>query len=113
MSGRGSSRTVSNPKMTIRRREARCGCDDHGWIGAAGLEGHVQLPGERQDVGRINAGLDLACSSSLGEGFPNVIAEAMSAGVPVVATDVGDSREIVAHTDASSRRVIRLPSPTR
>lgn len=68
------------------------------WIAAAGLEGRVHLMGERHDVARINGGLDLACSSSLGEGFPNVIAEAMSAGVPVVATDVGDSREIVAHT---------------
>lgn len=39
---------------------------------------------------------DVVCSPSLfGEGFPNVVSEAMSSGVPCVVTPVGDSPRIV------------------
>jgi glycosyltransferase involved in cell wall biosynthesis len=39
--------------------------------------------------------IDLLVSASLWEGFPTVILEAMAARVPVVATDVSGSRELV------------------
>lgn len=60
-------------------------------------ESPVHLLGLREDMPSFLAGLDLLCVPSLyGEGFPNVLGEAMACGVPCVATDVGESREIVA-----------------
>lgn len=56
------------------------------------------LLGERTDLERIYPALDIACCISLGEGFSNVIGEAMASGVPCVVTDVGDSAEIVGDT---------------
>lgn len=60
-----------------------------------GLNGSVSLLGERYDISEITAGFDLATCSSYSEGFPNVVGEAMSCGVPCVVTDTGDMREIV------------------
>lgn len=62
------------------------------------LTNQVHLLGERADIPYITAALDIATSASYGEGFPNVIGEAMSCGVPCVVTDVGDSAWIVGNT---------------
>jgi glycosyltransferase involved in cell wall biosynthesis len=52
--------------------------------------------GERQDALRILHAMDVFVSASAyGEGFSNAIAEAMSCGLPVIATNVGDSSRIV------------------
>jgi glycosyltransferase involved in cell wall biosynthesis len=69
------------------------------WILQAELTERFHLLGRRGDISRLVAGLDIAASSSsCGEGFPNVIGEAMSCGVPCVVTDVGDSAMIVGDT---------------
>jgi glycosyltransferase involved in cell wall biosynthesis len=59
---------------------------------------HFHLLGERKDIENITAALDIASSVSYGEGFPNIIGEAMASGVPCVVTDVGDSAAIVGDT---------------
>lgn len=61
-----------------------------------GFSERVHFLGERLDVGRLTHAFDIALSSSAhSEGFANVIAEAMAAGVPTIATDVGDSAKII------------------
>jgi glycosyltransferase involved in cell wall biosynthesis len=65
---------------------------------ALGLLDCTHMLGERSDMSRITAALDIASSSSYSEAFPNVIGEAMSCGVPCVVTDVGDSAWLVGDT---------------
>lgn len=68
-------------------------------VEALGLVERVHLLGERQDMPRITASFDIASSSSsYGEGFPNVIGEAMSCAVPCVVTDVSDLPWVVGET---------------
>ncbi len=60
-----------------------------------GIADKVIWPGARADVAAVYNALDVFCSSSCGESFPNAIAEAMACGTPCVVTDVGDSASIV------------------
>lgn len=96
-----------------------------GLIGELRLGHCVHLLGERHDIPRLNAAFDIACCSSSGEGFPNMVGEAMACGVPLVVTDVGDSAILLgdggavvpprdpAAFAAALTRLLRLPEDER
>ena len=66
-------------------------------------EGIVAFAGLRRDVPAILRRVNVMFSTSVHEGFPNVILEAMAVGAPVVSTDFSDIRMILPH----QRQVVR------
>lgn len=93
-----------------------------GLIRSYGLEDSVSLLGERNDIAGILPAMDVVVLSSLSEGFPNVLGEAMACGLPCIATDVGDCSRIMGDSgimvqprrpDLLARAMIRLQKEPR
>lgn len=73
-------------------------------LDACGLSDLAWFAGERTDVADVMRGLNCFVLPSLAEGISNTILEAMSSGLPVVATDVGGNADLVA--TGSTGRVV-------
>jgi glycosyltransferase involved in cell wall biosynthesis len=80
-------------------------------IGAMGLGDRFRLLGYRADAVRLLGGFDVFALSSLYEGLPVAVMEALALGVPVVATDVGGLPEAV--TDGVDGRLVGPATPDR
>jgi glycosyltransferase involved in cell wall biosynthesis len=64
-------------------------------VAAAGLEDRFHLLGERRDVAELLPAFDVFAMASLYEGLPCSVVEAMTCGIPVVATAVNAVPEVV------------------
>jgi len=64
-------------------------------IEAKGIQDEARLLGGVDDIWAFLSDIDLFCFTSRSEGLSNAVMEAMAAGVPVVATDVGGIRELI------------------
>ena len=64
-------------------------------IEEAGLAGRIRFAGYREDMADMFAALDLLAAPSRWEGFGLMLAEAMAAGVPVVASRVGGMPDVL------------------
>jgi len=76
-----------------------------------GIEGSVRFLGSRADVPNLLRASDLFVHPSREEGFSNAILEAMAAGLPVVACDVGGNPEAV--VDGETGRLVPPRDPER
>jgi glycosyltransferase involved in cell wall biosynthesis len=62
-----------------------------------GISDKVIFTGYREDMVDVYNGLDLVVQSSNTEGMPNVVLESLLMGVPVIATNVGGTAQIIKH----------------
>ena len=81
IAGRGAS--LENPEVKALFEQHQLSADK------------VQLLGEVSDMPAFYQSIDAFLLTSITEGFPNVLVEAMASGLPCITTDVGDAKYIV------------------
>jgi glycosyltransferase involved in cell wall biosynthesis len=64
-------------------------------IASLGLQGSIKLLGFRDDIPSLLAAADIFCMPSLSEALGYSLLEAMAAGIPVVASEVGGIPEVI------------------
>jgi glycosyltransferase involved in cell wall biosynthesis len=93
---RAIDRVVDSLSSTGSKQEVLFLLIGHGVTSELSSNKSIRFLGWRSDIPEIMSALDIVVSSSAwGEGFPNVVGEAMASEVPCVVTDVGDSAYIV------------------
>jgi glycosyltransferase involved in cell wall biosynthesis len=75
------------------------------------LTGIVHVAGFRTDLDELLPGAVLFMHASYAEGLPNVVLEASALGLPVVATDVDGTPEVI--TDGLTGRLLKPGNPAR
>jgi sugar transferase (PEP-CTERM/EpsH1 system associated) len=78
-------------------------------LDGAGMAGLAWLPGERHDIPDVMRGLHCFALPSLAEGISNTILEAMATALPVIATRVGGSADLVA--DGETGFIVPVSDP--
>jgi glycosyltransferase involved in cell wall biosynthesis len=73
--------------------ELREACEDS--IRTLALDGHVSILGWQRQLESIYSSLDMLVLTSINEGTPLVMLEAMASGRPVIAVDVGGVRDLM------------------
>ena len=80
-----------------------------GVVARLGVASRVQFTGwvPPETLAELMSAADVSCLASDGEGWPNVVHEALSCGTPVVTTDVGSVRELIPSERYGSVRASR------
>jgi len=81
-----------------------------GEVRTLGLEERVHFAGFRSDVLGVLKGSDVYVLSSVEEGSPMVVLEAMACGLPIVATDVSGVASLVAHVGPDPVAIVVPPA---
>jgi glycosyltransferase involved in cell wall biosynthesis len=82
--GQGFERDTDNTEPELRK-----------YVADKGLEKNVLFLGFRPDVGKLLGGMDIFCMTSIKEGLPISILEAMASGLPIIGTDVEGINSVV------------------
>ncbi|WP_417522100.1 glycosyltransferase [Marinobacter sp.] len=76
----------------------------------AGLSSNLLLPGYCDQVPALMLKADMICMPSLTEGLPITLLEAMAAGVPILATNVGEIGQVLGQTGTHTKGGVVIPA---